>query len=234
MQQQTLTTKNLHFVVPLFNRGSDLTKLIDNLRDTHCHIWIGDFSSTDVDWPTIITPGGNACVWKVSLPGNFNIAKAYCEVAKKIKHFENAILVFIDADTVFDNPQETCLDILRNVKRGETYYCPNVSTQSKPTKWKSEFNGSVYVPTEDPRGFGLCAVFRPDFALSGEYFGTEFLEERGEYWGQHDTYLMKQLETVTKLKPIRPTLSNVWLRTNNRDKTNKWYSKAGGKSWFEK
>jgi hypothetical protein len=229
-----MTFNNIHMIVPLYNRGDDFVKLLENLKYVFCKIWVCDFGSTDIDITKEDSFPRKFNV--ISLKETFNWAKGIETVVRsqELAQCENAIIVMLDADTVFDDPIKTLAEIKAQVIRNKTFYAPNVATEGRPNPnknpiWKTEFNGRHWVPLDtipmrERRGFGFCAVYRSDYVLSGGFQGSDFMGERGEYWGQADTFIMQKLQ-MSQLTPIRPILSNVWLRLNNRDRKEHWYSK---------
>ena len=228
----------VNFIVPLWNRGNDLLMLLENLKGVDCKILVIDHNSTDIvnyfhpekpTWNDIKKEYKN--VMMHTNPNLFNWAQAIQLGVNQIIN-TSSIVVLTDADTVFDNPKQFIKDIRAAVQEGKTYFCPNVGTEAKPTKWQAKFNGRCWVPTEDPRGAGLIACYKSDFQRSGGFCNTEFMGARGQEWGGADVKLMERLDWIGLTK-IRPTLSNVWLRKNDRDSKNKWYSKTGGDGWYE-
>jgi hypothetical protein len=245
----TLTPiSKLCICIPLYNRGKDVSRLLNNLNtlyqklNTSLEVIIGDFHSTDISFPDVFSEihlnntnlGQKSFNIKVlQIDGNFNIAKSlqtcadYCQTTNDSTTATTEtepILMFVDADTVFES-ESVFQNLL--IQRGKTYYCPIVSTEAKPTQWDATFNGSVYVPNRDHFGTGLIAIYISDYQRSGGFKDSEFMGERGEFWGQHDTYLDCKLKNQG-LVPIRPVESNVWLRCHQRNAaTSKWFSLQG-------
>lgn len=223
---------SIRVVVPLYERGDDVTKLLMNLEGLPLTVIIVDHHSLDIDFPSLL-PTLQLKVNVIQNSGPLNLAKALQTACASIQD-SRAIVVLADADTVFDNAEETFRWIYQTLQAGGCYLCPNVSTQAKPGKglhYASEFNGHVWVPTTDPHGAGFIACTISQFRKCGGYLGSEFMEERGQRWGQADSYLMARLDNIG-LKRIRPTLTDVWLRENNRDPTDPWYAKTGGATWL--
>ena len=239
------TDTKYYICIPLYNRGNDVYRLLHNLNTLYqklntslLEVIIGDFHSTDISFPDVFSEihlnntktGQKSFNIKVlQIDGNFNIAKSlqicadYCGETNNGSR-EDINLMFVDADTVFES--ESVFENLL-IERGKTYYCPIVSTEAKPTQWDATFNGKVYVPDCDHLGTGLIAININDYQQSGGFKDSEFMGERGEYWGQHDTYLDYKLKS-RGLKPIRPVESNVWLRSHQRNaEASKWFSLQG-------
>jgi len=214
--------------VPLYNRGADITRLLRNLNgQPNVCVTIADYHSDDINLDELISTM-DLKIHVVRCNGVFNIANA---TQSAIEESEESVILIVDADTIFSHVIETFDEIRKQVIKGETYYCPNVGTYAKPTKWRAEWNGNCWVPTYDPRGFGILAVHKSDYMQSGGFINSEYTKSKGEFWGGHDGFLMEKLHF---LKKIRPTLGDVWLGENNRDSKQKWYSKNGGKEWYHK
>lgn len=230
---------SIRVIVPLHNRGNDVTKLLMNLERLSVRVVVVDHHSLDIDFPSLL-PTLDLKVDVIQTDGPFNLAKALQIGCASIQD-PNAIVVLIDADTVFDDAHETFKWIWQTLQDPSCYLCPNVSTEARPGPvltqahrgYAAEFNGRVWVPTTDPRGAGFIACRLKHFRKSGGYLNSDLLDARGEYWGSADTHLMERLDSIG-LKRIRPTLADVWLRKNDRDVQNKWYSKGGGSEWWEK
>ena len=245
------TETDCYICIPLFNRATDVTNLLINLNEIYdlvlekcrlkLRVIIGDFNSTDISFAKVFSDiqdintanGKNSYSASVLQCGgsNFNIAKSLQMCAEHVisltSNASDAILMFVDADTVFEIDSITQIfNSVSSIKKTKSYYCPIVSTQTKPTQWPATFDGSVYVPDVDHLGTGLVAIYASDYAKSGGFQTSEFLGERGEHWGQHDTFL-DLLFKQHGMQPIRPVESAVWLRKNNRDPTTKWFSKSG-------
>jgi len=217
--------KHISICIPLYNRAADITRLIWNLNyQKDVSVIIADYDSSDIDFRKLLmNPYLELNVRVVPCKGVFNIAKA---TQAAVENANDSIILICDADTIYANPTETFEEIRKQVILNETYYCPNIGTVAKPTKWSSKWNGVCWVPTVDPRGFGILAVYRENYMRSGgflKYTG-------GELWGGHDGYLMNQLSFLHK---IRPTLGDIWLGVNDRSSCNRWYSQNGGTAWYE-
>jgi hypothetical protein len=176
------------------------------------------------------TSKGQFCVPVIvlDLDGNFNIAKALQACADSVSdvNINTSILMFVDADTVFENGSQLFTEIVCGIEKGKTYYCPIVSTEAKPTQWQSTFDGSVYIPDQDHLGTGLIAIHNIDYKACGGFHNSEFMNDRGEHWGQHDTFIDQKLQ-LCGLKPVRPVESRIWLRHHQRNTDTKWFSLNG-------
>jgi hypothetical protein len=192
-------------------------------------VTIADHWSDDINLDKVIESLVDLKVHVVRCNGVFNIANG---TQNAIEQSEESIILICDADTIFANPCETFTEIRKLVIKGETYYCPNVGTLAKPTKWPAKWNGVCWVPTVDPRGFGILAVHKSDYIKSGGFTDSDYVNGRakGEFWGGHDGFIMDKLKF---LKKIRPTLGDVWLGINDRDSKQRWYSRDGGKEWYK-
>ena len=223
-------SKQIHICVPLYNRGEDISHLLNNLQDIHnkldknivsFQVHIGDFNSTDIDLHQLIK-NFNFKVNIYSIEGNFNISIALQKCFDNITQLDDLVFT-LDADTVLET-EETFYFIVKNVEKNKTFYCPIVSTEDNIKNFNSTFNGKIYVPNTDHGGSGAIAIYNEDLKRTNEYKNSEFLGPRGELWGWHDTYLTNKISD-SGLKWIRRIETNIWLRNNNgkKDKTSKWY-----------
>ena len=227
-------TKIFHFCVPLWNRGNDISMLLENLNKIYSEldrtkitftVTISDFHSDDIDleqkkkeidFPLRI----------LYLDGRFNIALSLqnsIDSITKESINDNDIILLCDADAVFDDGVNLLKEISEQVIQGKTYYCPIVSTEAKPT-WRCNFNGKIYVPVEDHWGCGTVATYVSDIKRTGGYHGSDFLGTRGEEWGGHDSLITSKLKGF--LVPVRNIESRIWVRSHVRPTTNYWYRKA--------
>jgi hypothetical protein len=228
-----LVPERLNICIPLYNRGEDVLKLLFNIKDIweknkvferpfEIKVIIGDFYSTDINFQEIKKCFPYELVI-INLDGNFNISKSIQACTDSVTN-PNDILMIIDADTVFEDGLNTFKHIINNVKQSESYYCPIVSTEAIPNKWPYTFNGKVYVPVSDHGGTGFVCVYNSDWIKSGGFNGSNYLLERGEFWGAHDDYMNVVLVKVALLKINREIVSNIWLRYHKRDVNKKWFS----------
>ena len=209
--------------VGLWNRGRDLSLLLDNLRqinDSDLEVLICDFNSTDINFDEHIY---DLDCKVIQCDGNFNLSKG---LEMGVDNSTGDIVMLLDADAVLDD--YNIFENIRNtVKEGETFYCPIVSTQDKPKRWGSvevinSKGNKVWKPTGDPRGSGMIAVYKSDYkSINGLKDSIYYNTARGEFWGGHDGYLYEKLKK--NLKVLRPIEENIWLRANDRSKEHKWY-----------
>ena len=221
----------INICIPLFNRGSDITKLLQNINsvktpDIILNVIIGDYHSTDVDLNQIIKDL-EIKVTIIQIYGCFNLAKAL-QICSDTVLDPDELIMHIDADTVFDNGSELFKRICNYVIQGQSYYCPIVSTEGKPLKWNANYNGKVYVPTNDHHGSGLILIYNSDYKKSGGFNNSEYMNERGEIWGHHEIIILNRLSFLNKIRLIE---SDIWLRIHNRDKDSVWYS-GGSTDYF--
>jgi hypothetical protein len=221
----------INICVPLFNRGSDITNLVQNINSIKIpnitlNVIIGDYHSTDVDLNQIIKDL-EIKVTVIQIDGRFNLAKSL-QICSDTVLDPDELIMHIDADTVFDNGSELFTRISNYVIQGQSYYCPIVSTEGRPKKWSSQYNGKVYVPTEDHCGSGLILIYNSDYKNSGGFNNSEYMNERGEIWGHHERILLSRLSFLNKIRHIE---SDIWLRMHKRDKDSVWYS-GGSTDYF--
>jgi len=217
----------INICVPLYNRGSDITKLLQNLNSVKIpniilNVIIGDYHSTDVNLNEIISEL-EIKTTVIQIEGRFNLAKAL-QICSETVLDPDELIMLMDADTVFDNESELFKRICDYVIQGETFYCPIVSTEGLPKKWGCYWNGKVHVPTEDHYGEGVMLMYNSDYKKAGGFNNSEYMHERGEIWGGHESILINRLYFLRKIRPIE---SDIWLRLHKRDKDTVWYSDNG-------
>jgi len=221
----------INICVPLFNRGSDITNLLQNINSIKnpnitLNVIIGDYHSTDVDLNQIIKDL-EIKVTVIQIDGCFNLAKSL-QICSDTVLDPDELIMHIDADTVFDNWSELFTRICNYVIQGQSYYCPIVSTEGRPLIWNANYNGKVYVPTHDHGGSGLILIYNSDYKKSDGFNNSEYMNERGEIWGHHETIILNRLSFLNKIRPIE---SDIWLRMHKRDKDSVWYS-GGSTNYF--
>lgn len=216
----------VNVVVPLWNRGmhikplmENIQQIIDNTHDQYVKLWISDFNSTDIDLKHEITKYTYS-IEIVSIDGPFIIGKALQLAAEQIKD-PNQIIYFCDADSVF--PDVIFKRIRALVVRGVTFYAPMVSRET-------ETGGVIESPNKG--GKGNIGVYVSDFVRSKgwrypKHFNCSNLNRfpgpmQRTAWGGHDGHIYEVLKTFAKLRPVRPTELDQWVRHHNRDE---WFSK---------
>ena len=217
----------INICIPLYNRGSDITKLLHNLNsvkvpDIILNVIIGDYHSTDVNLNEIISEI-ELKTTVIKIEGRFNLAKAL-QICSETVLDPDELIMTMDADTVFDNESKVFTRICNYVIQGQSYYCPIVSTEGLPKKWGSQYNGKVYVPTEDHFGEGVMLMYNSDYKKAGGFNNSEYMHERGEIWGGHESVLINRLHFLRKIRYIE---SDIWLRLHKRNKDTRWYSNHG-------
>lgn len=218
----------LYFCIPLWNRGDDIKLLLSNLeriyininKKINFHTLISDFYSSDINLE-IEKKKYSYQIDILYINEPFNISKGIKYATDRVK--DGNIIMILDADTVFDN-DFNIIDIINLIKENESFYCPIVSFEYVRKDFKKfvmyNKEKKLYIPIKDTRGEGMILCYSSDWKKSKVFIGSEFLDSRGETWGQHDTYMVKSLENIG-LKKIRLITDKIWLRKNNKNNT-KW------------
>ncbi len=227
----------LTICVPLWNRGYDMIKLLENLDilykkldkniDFNFGISIGDFYSTDINFENEIKKYDyKICIDKYKHPFNIviGIMNAVFNVDKKTD-----IIMVTDADTVFYENIDL-YKMCKSIEKGKTFYVPICSAEAKTRLWETKYDEkkNIYIPLIDHGGSGLVLVYLDDWKTINVFNNSDYLGKRGEIWGGHDDEMSKYLST--KLYRIRDINDEIWSRPNNRK--GEWYSKDGGNHYY--
>jgi hypothetical protein len=226
----------LNICIPLWNRGFDIKKLFENLDIINkkldqtiitFEVYIGDFKSTDIN----LELEKSLYSFKINtvyIEGPFNISIG---IIKAVELVKSGLLLITDADTVFDN-DINLYALCNDITEGKTFFTPICSTESKPLLWSYLYDSikQIYVPTVDHGGAGCVLCYLSDWKNANVFIGSDYLLERGQYWGGHDDKMSNDLRV--NLSRIRYISDNIWTRPNIR--TGKWYSINGGQFYVEK
>lgn len=221
----------VNIIVPLWNRGEHIKLLLENLKvavnatnEKQIKLWISDFHSSDIDLPEYIKQYTSVFpIEIVLLPGPFIIGKALQIAAEKIPG-ANGLIYFTDADIVL--PNEIFNRIRNSVIRGKTFYAPVVSRENEH---------GVVEESVNQGGKGCIGVHILDFLKSKGWRYPNHVgcgvEGKGSpmtrtAWGKHDTHIYQVLKVLQRLKPVRLSETDQWVRFHKRDGWYLEYEKA--------
>ena len=215
---------NITLCIPLYNRGKDFKLLLENVNDMYDYfkkndiilsINVGDFNSTDIDLNNEI----KKYKFKTniySLDGMFNICKSLQCCADNITDL-NTILLFTDADVcITENSYNKIIYYIENILKKNINFIDTMTA--------IENGNNEIIPTlKEHNGGGILFIYNDDFKRTNGFKDSDFIKERGNYWGGHDAYY-QSLFINFGLIMYRPITNTIYLRYHSRNKDNIWYS----------
>ncbi|MCB0417617.1 MAG: hypothetical protein H6617_11655 [Bdellovibrionaceae bacterium] len=224
VSSEYVSTPRVSICVPLFNRGTMLRHLVENLKriehwEKNVQLLIADYGSTDVESiETLVRSQLSIPFTLLPLHGTFSKVDALQKMIEHESVMENEIVFICDVDLFL--PDNIFSSIRRFTQLGAAFFSPVLSFQRQ--------DGTIQYPWYDHRGTGFLCFYKSDFLALGGFRDSGF--EHKTTWGGEDDYLYFSFRDKLGLRPVRHLHPEIFSRWHPRDE-GQWFDNRKKRAW---